>query len=98
MTSLVEPLLAGLRGRTPPADHGVTLAQDVPGRGGFTHLALVRVDPATGTARPVEHVGSAMLRGLAQAHGFAVILPGTTGKAGDRVPFAPLPLLPGERP
>jgi molybdopterin molybdotransferase len=98
MTSLVEPLLAGLRGRAAPADHRVTLARDVPGRGGFTHLALVRVDPATGTAAPLGHAGSAMLRGLAQAHGFAVILPGTTGKAGDRVPFAPLPLLPGERP
>jgi molybdopterin molybdotransferase len=98
LASLVEPLLAGLRGRSRPREHAVTLDADVPGRGGHTHLALVSVDPGTGTATPRKHVGSAMLRGLAEAHGFAVIAPGTTGRAGQRVPFVPLPLLPGERP
>jgi molybdopterin molybdotransferase len=39
-----------------------------------------------------------MLRGLAQAHGFAVIAPGTEGAPGARVPFVPLPLMSGERP
>jgi molybdopterin molybdotransferase len=38
-----------------------------------------------------------MLRGLAQAHGFAVIRPDTQTAAGELVPFLPLPLLPGER-
>ncbi|MGI5146550.1 molybdopterin molybdotransferase MoeA [Plantactinospora sp. CA-294935] len=96
--SLVAPLLAGLRGRAMPELPRVTLAEPVAGRGDFTHLALVRVDPAGNTAVPVRHVGSAMLRGLAGAAGFAVIAPGTKGEPGDRVPVVPLPLLPGERP
>ncbi|MEE6258412.1 molybdopterin molybdotransferase MoeA [Plantactinospora sonchi] len=95
--SLVAPLLAGLRGRPMPELPQVTLAEPVAGRGDHTHLALVRVDPVRGTAHPVRHVGSAMLRGLAQADGFAVIAPGTEGRPGDRVPVVPLPLLPGER-
>ncbi|MET8064294.1 molybdopterin molybdenumtransferase MoeA, partial [Micromonospora sp. NPDC005313] len=67
------------------------------GRGAYTHLALARWDRVAGTAYPVRHVGSAMLRGLAGADGFAVIRPGTSGAAGDRVPLVPLPLTPGER-
>ncbi|HTF10223.1 MAG TPA: molybdopterin molybdotransferase MoeA [Asanoa sp.] len=98
LASLVEPLLAGLRGRALPPLGTVALAEPVPGRGDYTHLALVHVDAATGAARPVRHVGSAMLRGLARAHGFAAIAPGTSGEVGARVPFVPLPLLPGERP
>jgi molybdopterin molybdotransferase len=39
-----------------------------------------------------------MLRGLSNAHGFAVVRPGTKAAAGDEVPFLPLPLMPGERP
>jgi molybdopterin molybdotransferase len=74
----------------------VELAAPVPGRGAYTHLALIATDH-DGRARPVGHVGSAMLRGLAGAAGFAVIRPDTAGAAGDRVPFLPLPLLPGER-
>jgi molybdopterin molybdotransferase len=46
----------------------------------------------------VSHIGSAMLRGLAAADGFAVIAPGTQGRAGAHVPMLALPLLPGERP
>jgi molybdopterin molybdotransferase len=98
LMSLVAPLLAGLRGEPTAALPGVTLGAPVPGRGDYTHLALVRVDQADGAARPLRHVGSAMLRGLAGADGFAVIRPGTTGEAGARVPFVPLPLLPGEQP
>ncbi|MFV2102226.1 molybdopterin molybdotransferase MoeA [Micromonospora sp. LOL_024] len=97
LVSLVAPLLAGLTGRPMPALPHVTLAEPVAGRGAHTHLALVRLDRVAGTARPVRHVGSAMLRGLSTADGFAVIRPGTTGAAGDRVPVVPLPLLPGER-
>jgi molybdopterin molybdotransferase len=98
LVSLVAPLLAGLHGRPEPELPQVTLAEAVPGRGDFTHLALVRVDPVDRTAHPVRHVGSAMLRGLAQADGFAVIEPGTTGELGAVVPLVPLPLLNGERP
>ncbi|MFG1902291.1 molybdopterin molybdotransferase MoeA [Micromonospora carbonacea] len=97
LVSLVAPLLAGLQGRPMPVLPHATLADAVPGRGDHTHLALVRLDRAAGTAHPVRHVGSAMLRGLAGADGFAVIRPGTTGEPGARVPVVPLPLLPGER-
>jgi molybdopterin molybdotransferase len=97
LVSLVAPLLAGLQGRPMPLLPYVTLAEPVAGRGDYTHLALVRIDPVLGTARPVRHVGSAMLRGLARADGFAVIEPGSTGEAGTRVPVVPLPLVPGVR-
>ncbi|MFC4149289.1 molybdopterin molybdotransferase MoeA [Micromonospora mangrovi] len=97
LVSLVAPLLAGLQGRPMPVLPQATLAEPVPGRGDYTHLALVRLDRAAGTAHPVRHVGSAMLRGLAGADGFAVIRPGTSGEVGARVPVVPLPLLPGER-
>ncbi len=97
LVSLVAPLLAGLAGQQMPVLPHATLAEPVPGRGDYTHLALVRLDRVAGTAHPVRHVGSAMLRGLSVADGFAVIRPGTTGAAGDRVPVVPLPLLPGER-
>ncbi|MBO4210040.1 molybdopterin molybdotransferase MoeA, partial [Micromonospora echinofusca] len=97
MVSLVAPLLAGLRGRAMPVLPQATLAERIPGRGDYTHLALVRLDRAANTAHPVRHVGSAMLRGLSVADGFAVIRPGTVGEPGTRVPVVPLPLLPGER-
>lgn len=96
LVSLVAPLLAGLQGRSEPVLPEVTLGAPVPGRGRYTHLALVRVDPA-GVAHPVRHVGSAMLRGLAQADGFAVISPDTQGQPGQRVPLVPLPLRAGEQ-
>ncbi|MEV2237815.1 molybdopterin molybdotransferase MoeA [Micromonospora sp. NPDC049891] len=97
LVTLVAPLLAGLTGRPLPVLPHAVLAEPVPGRGDHTHLALVRLDRVAGTAHPVRHVGSAMLRGLANADGFAVIRPGTTGSVGDRVPIVPLTLLPGER-
>jgi molybdopterin molybdotransferase len=92
LVSLVAPLLAGLQGRAAPVERPVVLGADVPGRGDFTHLALVTVD-ADGLARGLSHSGSSMLRGLAQAAGFVVIAPGTDGRAGARVPFVPLPVL-----
>jgi molybdopterin molybdotransferase len=98
LITLVEPLLAGLSGRRHLADlpHVRTTAP-VPGRGGQTHLALAALDHGGRSATPVGHVGSAMLRGLANAHGFVVVRPGTRAEAGDLVPFLPLPLLTGER-
>jgi molybdopterin molybdotransferase len=91
LVSLVQPLLAGLVGQPVPALHTVRLGADVPGRGGYTHLALVRQDPVDGLAYPLPHNNSAMLRGLAQSVGFAVIAPGTTGTAGSTVPLVALP-------
>jgi molybdopterin molybdotransferase len=97
LVSLVAPLLAGLHGRDPVTLPTVELAEPVPGRGGYTHLALAALDHDGRTARPVPHVGSAMLRGLSRAHGFVVIRPDAAGKPADVVPFLPLPLAPGER-
>ena len=96
LVSLVAPLIAGWHGRPAPGLPTVTLAEPVRGRGGDTHLALVRADPVDGLAHPVAHAGSSMLRGLAVSAGFAVIAPGTAAQAGDRVPLVPLPLLTGE--
>ncbi|GAA2511789.1 molybdopterin molybdotransferase MoeA [Pilimelia columellifera] len=96
LLTLVAPLLAGLRGGPPPPLGEVTLGEPIPGRGGDTHLSLVRVDGPV--AWPLRHVGSAMLRGLSSAVGFAVIAGGATGRAGDTVPLLPLPLTPGEAP
>ncbi|MBU2663538.1 molybdopterin molybdotransferase MoeA [Actinoplanes bogorensis] len=98
LITLVAPLLAGLQGRPAPVLPAVELTGDVRGRGGDTHLALARLSHDGRTATPVGHVGSAMLRGLANAHGFAVVRPGSEAAAGDVVPFLPLPLLTGERP
>jgi molybdopterin molybdotransferase len=97
LVSLVVPLLAGLSGRSRWPTGRVTLGEQIRGRGEFTHLALVRVEDS-GLAYPLEHAGSAMLRGLARADGFAVIAPGVSSAAGDHVPFVPMPLLPGGRP
>jgi molybdopterin molybdotransferase len=97
LVSLVAPALAGLRGRPLRELASIRLAEPIPGRGNYTHLALVSRD-RDGNARPVSHVGSAMLRGLAQAAGFAVIVPGSSGVVGAEVPFVPLPTVPGEAP
>lgn len=98
LITLVAPLLAGLQGRELPPLPRVTVSAPVPGRGSYTHLALVRRDHDGRSVAPVGHVGSAMLRGLSNAHGFAVVEPGTAAQGGDEVPFLPLPLMPGERP
>jgi molybdopterin molybdotransferase len=99
LVSLVAPAIGGWLGRPAPrldALPRVRLGAPVRGRGDDTHLALVRRDPHDGAAWPLPHAGSAMLRGLAGAVGFAVIAPGTAGATGDEVPLLPLPLLPGE--
>ena len=86
LISLVVPLLAGLRGLPLPEADGITVAQDIPGRGEFTHLSLV-----DRSGRRLAHHGSAMLRGLAGAAGFALIAPGGEAKAGQTVPLVPIP-------
>lgn len=86
VVTLVAPLLAGLRGLALPPLGAARLAEDVPGRGGFTHLALV--DRA---GHRLGHHGSAMLRGLAGAAGFAVIGPESAGAAGQTVELALVP-------
>ncbi|MFD0557691.1 molybdopterin molybdotransferase [Stackebrandtia endophytica] len=90
LASLVVPLIAGLTGRPLRALPQVVLGADIAGRGPDTHLALARLAD-DGTVMPVGHRGSAMLRGLAQADGFAVIEAGTDAVAGQTVKFLPLP-------
>ncbi len=94
LVSLVAPLLAGLAGRAATLPR-VVLGEEIGGRGNDTRLALVRID-ADGLAFPLPHAGSAMLRGLAQAAGFAVIPPGRTGMVGASVELVPLPSYQGE--
>ncbi len=89
LVSLVTPLLAGLTGRPEPMGKPITLAAPVPGRGDFTHLALVR--PEGTVWYPVSHVGSSMLRGLAGAGGFAIIPPHGQGLPGQQVDYLELP-------
>jgi len=91
LVSLVGPAIAGMLGRPLPELPRIRLSRPVPGRGGYTHLALVN---AAGAA--VGHAASSMLRGLAGSAGFAVIPPGGNGEAGAEVALVPLPLLPGE--
>jgi molybdopterin molybdotransferase len=90
LASLVAPALDGLRGRPLAPLRTVPLAEAVRGRGAYTHLVLVALD-GDGSAVPVRHVGSAMLRGLAQAVGFAVVPPGDGLPAGHRVELLTLP-------
>ncbi|WP_117212653.1 molybdopterin molybdotransferase MoeA [Allorhizocola rhizosphaerae] len=89
LMSLVSPLLAGLTGAPEPELSQVTLGGPVPGRGDYTHLALVRREEQTWV--PASHVGSSMLRGLAGSHGFAVIPPHGHGLPGQQVDFLELP-------
>ncbi|GII22313.1 molybdopterin molybdotransferase MoeA [Planosporangium mesophilum] len=96
LMSLVAPLLAGLQGRASAATRTVTLGAPIPGRGSYTHLALVRLED--GLAYPVGHVASSMLRGLSRSAGFAVVAPGTNGDKGATLPLVPLPMMDGERP
>jgi molybdopterin molybdotransferase len=93
--TLVMPLFAGLAGLPLPPTTRVRLGADIPGRGEHTHLSLVRVED--GLAYPLAHAGSAMLRGVASADGFAIVRPGQHARAGTDTDLAPLPLLAGER-
>jgi molybdopterin molybdotransferase len=89
LVSLVMPLLAGLTGAAEPVTHPITLAAPVPGRGDYTHLALVRRQ--SGSWFPAVHVGSSMLRGLAGANGFAIIPPHSEGLPEQQVDYVELP-------
>jgi molybdopterin molybdotransferase len=95
LLTLVTPALAGLTGRELPGLPAIELGAPIPGRGDRTHLALVSRGP-DGCGYPVAQAGSAMLRGLAHAAGFAVIAPRQAAGVGDLVPFLPLPLSAGE--
>jgi molybdopterin molybdotransferase len=95
LVTLVTPALAGLTGRTLPGLPAVELGGQIPARGSFTHLALVRLG-CDGRGYPVNRTASATPRGLTQSAGFAVIPPNETAAASARVPLMPLPISPGE--
>ena len=89
LVTLVQPLLETLHGRRAPAGVTVRLDGDEPGRPGDGHRLLpVRLEGARAVVLP--SCGSAMLRGLAQATGLAVVPP-EGALTGDPVAYLPLP-------
>lgn len=87
LLSLGTPVLAGMLGRWSPDLPEVVLGADAKGPAHEHRLLACRLGP---TAQPVAHLGSAMLRGLAAADGFAVLAPGGVA-AGATVPWLALP-------
>ena len=88
LLTLGAPLIDSLLGRRPVRLPMVELAQDT-GAPAHEHRLVASVVAGT-RATPVAHLGSAMLRGLAAADGFAVVPPGGS-VAGQQVPLLPLP-------
>jgi molybdopterin molybdotransferase len=88
LLTLGAPLLDGLLGRPEEQLATVDLAMTTAAPRHEHRLVACRLDD--GTATPVAHLGSAMLRGLAMADGFAVLPPGGAD-AGQTVEFLPLP-------
>ena len=88
LLSLGVPLMAGLQGRSRPQLVDCVLAEDVRAPERETRLVLSVLD--RGRARPVRHLGSGMLRGLAAAGGFAVVRPGGQS-AGEHARWLQLP-------
>lgn len=71
LVTLGSPVVAGLLGQPLPALGDVVLGDDVSNRGAKTRLVPCRL--TGGRAMPCAHIGSGMLRGLADADGFAVV-------------------------
>jgi len=88
LLTLGAPLIAALLGRWSPGLPTVTLGADATAPAGEHRLLACRLD--AGTASPVAHLGSAMLRGLVAADGFAVLPPGGAA-TGTRVRWLALP-------
>lgn len=96
LVTLAAPLIAAMRGRPDPLAVGIEaiLSDDVTAHPHDTRLVPVTIEPAdlTPLARPHVHAGPAMLRGLAQSSGFAVIPPGS-GQRGASVRVLPNPTI-----
>ncbi len=88
LMSLGEPLLSRMRGLGGSLLIPITLTAALAAPQTEHRLVLGRVDDGRFTA--VSHLGSAMLRGLAAAQGFAVLPPGGA-EAGALVDWLPLP-------
>lgn len=88
LLTLGQPLIDALLGVPAAPLTTITLAEQAPAPASEHRLlACIRTDDQ---ATPVAHLGSAMLRGLARADGFAVLPPGGA-VAGARVGWLPLP-------
>jgi molybdopterin molybdotransferase len=94
LVTLAAPLIAAMRGSPEPLAQGIeaVLLDDVTAHPHDTRLVPVSIEPGevTHLARPHLHAGPAMLRGLAQSDGFAVITPGS-GSRGTSVQVLPNP-------
>jgi molybdopterin molybdotransferase len=90
LVTLVAPLLRTLHGEAEQPLEDVVLTGDEPGRPGDGHRLLPARRRADGTADVLPSCGSAMLRGLAQATGLAVVPP-EGAAAGAVVGYLPLP-------
>lgn len=88
LMTLGEPLLTSMRGLPESALTTVTLVDDLVAPAAEHRLVLGTLAGDRFTA--TSHLGSAMLRGLAAADGFAVLPPGGAA-AGTEVPWLPLP-------
>lgn len=88
LLSLGQPLIESLLGRTPGALPEVVLAEAALAPPTEHRLLASRL--RDGRAVPVRHLGSAMLRGLANSDGFALLPPGGA-PAGEPVPWLALP-------
>jgi molybdopterin molybdotransferase len=88
LLSLGQPLIGALLGRPSLDLPLVELGEAATAPDGEHRLLAARL--IGGRALPVRHLGSAMLRGLAAADGFAVLPPGGAAD-GDRVEWLGLP-------
>ncbi len=89
LLSLGAPLIDSLLGRSRHAMSSVALTRRHESSGPRAPAGRL-TGSMDARATPVHHLGSAMLRGLAGADGFAVLPPGGSS-AGDRVDWLPLP-------
>lgn len=90
LLTLVAPLLRTLHGLDSAPAMSAILATDQPGRSGDGHRLLPVRRGHDGLAEVLPSCGSAMLRGLAQATGLAVVPPSGSA-AGNVVEYLPLP-------
>lgn len=88
LLTLGEPVLRGLQDRPDPSLRVVTVTDDLAAPPAEHRLVLGTVSGGRFTA--ASHLGSAMLRGLAAADGFAVVPPGGAAATAE-VPWLPLP-------
>jgi molybdopterin molybdotransferase len=88
LLTLAQPIVAGLTGRPLDRLPAVTLGDFVASQGAKTRLIPCR--RRGDRAFPREHVGSGMLRGLADADGFAVVAAGE-GEPGSSAGWLDLP-------